>query len=80
MHLPEGVAVYSDLDQALAALVQDVTATARALRTGAAGAGVTVIRDVGEAEVEGRRMFVEAQLAVTASGRPRVAHPAPFEA
>jgi hypothetical protein len=78
-HLPEGVTVFSDLDQALAAMETTLTAAARtrALHAGAAEAVVTVTRDIGEAEVEGRRMFVEARLTVTASGRPRVAHTAP---
>jgi hypothetical protein len=33
-----------------------------------------VMRDVRQAEVEGRPMFIEATVTVTASGRPRVAH------
>jgi N-methylhydantoinase A/oxoprolinase/acetone carboxylase beta subunit len=77
-HLPEGVTVFSDLDQALATMEATLAAAARAraLHAGAAEAVVTVTRDIGEAEVEGRRMFVEARLTATASGRPRVAHPA----
>jgi archaeosine-15-forming tRNA-guanine transglycosylase len=35
---------------------------------------VLVKRDVKEAEIEGRSMFIEATINVTASGRPRVAH------
>jgi len=77
-HMPDGVMVYRDLDQALAAMEDALTATARAraLRAGAAEAVVTILRDIDKAEVEGRNMFVEARLTVTASGRPRVAHPA----
>ena len=77
-HLPEGVTVYSDLDQAMAAMEAALTTTARsrALHAGAAEAVVVVTRDLGEASVEGQRMFVEARLTATASGRPRVAHPA----
>jgi hypothetical protein len=37
-------------------------------------------RDIREAEVEGRAMFIEATLTVTASGRPRVAHERAVEA
>jgi len=81
-HMPDGVTVYRDLDQALAAMEDALTATARAraLRAGAAEAVVTILRDIDKAEVEGRNMFVEARLTVTASGRPRVAHPAAPEA
>ena len=35
---------------------------------------VTVTRDIREAQVEGRAMFIEATVSATASGRPRVAH------
>ena len=35
---------------------------------------MTVTRDIREAEVEGRAMFIEATVTATASGRPRVAH------
>ena len=80
VHLPEGVTVHSDLNVALAAIEAALTATARAraLRAGAADTVVTVTREVGDACVEGRRMFVEARLTATASGRPRVAHPTPL--
>ena len=57
--------------EALSATVRD-----RALRAGAAEAVVTVDRAVKEAEIEGRRMFVEAQVTATAAGRPRVARDA----
>jgi hypothetical protein len=71
-----GLVAYPDREAALqameAALVAEVTA--RALVAGAAEARVTVARDVREAMVEGRAMFVEATVTATASGRPRVAH------
>jgi hypothetical protein len=48
-------------------------ATLRARSAGAADVTVTVTRDIREAEVEGRAMFIEATVSATASGRPRVA-------
>ncbi|MCE2749513.1 MAG: hydantoinase/oxoprolinase family protein [Rhodobacter sp.] len=75
-HLPDGMAVFADRDAALAALetalVQEASARARA--AGAEDLSVTVTRDIREAQVEGRAMFIEATVAATASGRPRVAH------
>ena len=75
-HLVTGLVAYPDREAALQAmedaLVADVTA--RAQTAGAAEARVTVARDVREAMVEGRTMFVEAVVTATASGRPRVAH------
>lgn len=78
VHLPEGVTVLADVDAALAmagaALAAE--ARARAARAGAAEVAVTLDRAVEEAEIEGRRMFVEARLTATAAGRPRVARDA----
>jgi N-methylhydantoinase A/oxoprolinase/acetone carboxylase beta subunit len=75
-HLPDGMAVFVDRDAALAALeaalVQEASARARA--AGAEDLSITVTRDIREAQVEGRAMFIEATLSATASGRPRVAH------
>jgi hypothetical protein len=76
VHLPEGLTSFNDRDTALdrleAALVAE--ATARARQAGAEELRVGVTRDIREAEVEGRRMFIEATVTATASGRPRVAH------
>jgi N-methylhydantoinase A/oxoprolinase/acetone carboxylase beta subunit len=75
-HLPGGVQQFTDQDQALAAVEAALTAQARdaALRAGAAEVHLSVARDLREAEIEGRRVFIEARLSITASGRPRVAH------
>ena len=75
-HLPSGVQVFNDRDQALATMAAALAdeATARALRAGAVDVHLTQTRDVREAEIEGRVMFIEATLSATASGRPRVAH------
>lgn len=77
-HLPDGLQVFADRDTALAALEDALTAEARArARTaGAEDLRITATRDIREAEVEGRAMFIEATVTVTASGRPRVAHAA----
>jgi N-methylhydantoinase A/oxoprolinase/acetone carboxylase beta subunit len=61
------------MEAMLTALTQD--ATARARLAGADELLVTSTQDIREAEVEGQAMFIEATLTVTASGRPRVAHP-----
>jgi N-methylhydantoinase A/oxoprolinase/acetone carboxylase beta subunit len=74
-HLPEGLTVFADRDTALAALEAALVAEAseRARQAGAADVTVSVMREIREAEVEGRPMFIEATLSATASGRPRVA-------
>ena len=81
IHLPEGLTSFADRDTALAALEAALTAeaTARARAAGAEDLHVTATRDIREAEVEGRAMFIEATVSVTASGRPRVAHGQPVE-
>jgi len=75
-HLPDGLQQFSDRDTALAtleaALIAEATARARA--AGAEDLRVTTSRDVREADIEGRSMFIEATITATASGRPRVAH------
>ena len=76
IHLPEGLTSYTDRDSALNALEAALTieATTRARAAGAEDLRLTATRDIREAEVEGRSMFIEATVTVTASGRPRVAH------
>jgi N-methylhydantoinase A/oxoprolinase/acetone carboxylase beta subunit len=74
-HLPTGLTVFAERDVALAALEEALVAEAseRARQAGAAEVTVRVTREIREAEVEGRAMFVEATVSATASGRPRVA-------
>ena len=75
-HLAAGLQTFLSRNEALtameAALVAEATARARA--AGAEDVRVVVSRDIREAEVEGQKMFIEAMVSVTASGRPRVAH------
>ena len=75
-HFASGLVNFTDREAALtameAALISDATTRARA--AGAEDLRITTARDLREATVEGRAMFIEATLTATASGRPRVAH------
>ena len=75
-HLTAGPQVFSDRDVALEAMETALRAEAetRARAAGAVDLRVSVDRAVKEVEIEGRSMFIEATVTVTASGRPRVAH------
>lgn len=75
-HFATGLQIFGDRDAALAAMEAALVADAstRARMAGAEELRVTTTRDIREAEVEGRAMFIEATLTATASGRPRVAH------
>ena len=66
---------FSDEGEALAVAEARIRAivSERALAAGADAAEIDVERDVQATEVEGRRMFIEARLTATASGRPRIA-------
>ena len=74
-HLTSGLVAFNDREQALSAMEAAVVddASRRAQAAGAADLRVVVTRDLREAEVEGRVMFIEAVVSATASGRPRVA-------
>lgn len=75
-HLPDGLYHFDNRETALATLEASLieAATMRARAAGAQDLRITTTRDIREAMVEGRPMFVEATLTVTAAGRPRVAH------
>lgn len=75
-HLPGGLQTFTSRDTALDAMETALRAEAetRARSAGAEDLHTTAYRDIREAEVEGRAMFIEAMISVTASGRPRVAH------
>lgn len=77
-HFSRDLAHFTDRDAALIAMEAALTveATTRARAAGAEDVHITTTRDVREATVEGRAMFIEATLTATASGRPRVAHSA----
>ena len=75
-HFATGLVPFNDKDAALfameAALIAEATTCAHA--AGAIDLRIITARDIREATVEGRAMFIEATLTATASGRPRVAH------
>jgi N-methylhydantoinase A/oxoprolinase/acetone carboxylase beta subunit len=75
-HLAGGLQSFVSRDEALAAMEAAMVAeaSARARAAGAEEVRVVVKRDIREAEVEGRPMFIEATVSAVASGRPRVAH------
>ena len=75
-HLPDGLTHFAALEQALDAMRAALRseASARAAEAGAEAVNLVETLERREAEIEGRAMFLEAELSVTASGRPRVAH------
>ena len=75
VHLMAGPEDFGDAETALARLEDVLRAAAltAAETAGAADITVSVVRDVRVAGVEGREVFVEAEITVEASGRPRVA-------
>ena len=75
-HFATGLTKFTDRDAALAAMEAALIAEAitRARAAGAEDVRIMTARDIRQATVEGRTMFIEATLTATASGRPRVAH------
>ncbi len=75
-HLPEGLQLFNNREEALAAVEAAMVAqaSARAEAAGAQDLAITTSRQIREASVEGSPMFIEATITATASGRPRVAH------
>lgn len=75
VHLPDGVQRFNQSADALdvleAALKVEAEVMVRA--AGVEEIRFTTIRDVKEVEIEGQSMFIEAQVKVTAHGRPRIA-------
>jgi len=82
-HLPTAPMIFGTAEEALAALESALgaEAEARARAAGAADPRIEARRNLREVEIEGAKMFVEASVTVTASGRPRVARdPRPLDA
>jgi N-methylhydantoinase A/oxoprolinase/acetone carboxylase beta subunit len=75
VHLESGPEDYSGSDTAMDALEAALSAEARAEAeaAGAVDIHVTARREVKEAQAEARRVFLEAEIVVEASGRPRIA-------
>ncbi len=74
-HLSTGAELFSDRSLALQRAEAVLTDAARKLarEAGAEEVRLVVDRDIQEIEIEGRLMFIEARIRVTASGRPRIA-------
>ncbi len=75
VHLESGPEDYTGSDTAMDALEAALSAEARteAEAAGAVDIHVTARREVKEAQAEARRVFLEAEIVVEASGRPRIA-------
>lgn len=76
VHFVDGPQLFGNRDAALSALETTLRAEAE---TAVRASGVeeirfAVSRDIAEAEIENRMMFIEATVRVEASGRPRIAH------
>jgi N-methylhydantoinase A/oxoprolinase/acetone carboxylase beta subunit len=71
----EIMADFKEEEPAIAAAAKEVRAiaAARALEAGTDNAEIDVATEFQVSTVEGRRMFVEARIVATASGRPRIA-------
>jgi len=75
LHLDSGPQDFADAEAALSTLegLLREDAVAQAEAAGAADIQVRITRDIRTAGVEGREVFIEADVLVEASGRPRVA-------
>ena len=75
VHLDDAPQDFNDADKAMQALEDYLGETARedAVRAGAEGIQLSATREVRRAEAENRDVFLEAEITVEASGRPRIA-------
>lgn len=75
VHLATGPEDFAEAESAMARLeaVLREEALGAVEEAGAVGIQVSAQRDIRVAEIEGRQMFIEAEIVVEASGRPRVA-------
>lgn len=73
-HLPSGPAQFGDKDEAIDALRVALTAQAReqAIASGVQEVRISENLDLREAQIEAQTMFIEANLRITARGRPRI--------
>ena len=76
VHLRDSLMDFGDEEEALLALEQALCRSAQsaAHAAGAEDVELDISRDIRKATVENRNIFVEAQVQVTATGRPRVAN------
>jgi len=77
VHFPQGPADFRDEHAAFTALEDQLYAQARTLakEAGAEDIYQSIAREIRRSRVGDREIFVEAELVVTASGRPRIAAP-----
>ncbi|MEO0894190.1 MAG: hydantoinase/oxoprolinase family protein [Pseudomonadota bacterium] len=75
VHLDTGPEDFTDADQAMTLLETHLTQDARAAAQTAGAEDITVsaTRDIRMAKAEAREVFIEAEISVEASGRPRIA-------
>ena len=75
VHFPDGPEDFGKLDAAISALATHLgdLAASDARASGAEGVRVRVERDMRMATIEGKEVFVEADLTAVATGRPRIA-------
>ncbi|NRB36044.1 MAG: hydantoinase/oxoprolinase family protein, partial [Rhodobacteraceae bacterium] len=73
-HMPNGPEDFAEAEAAMAHLESYLTESARSevLAAGAEDITLKTERAMRKAEIEAREVFVEAELVVTASGRPRI--------
>lgn len=74
VHFPDGPQDFNNQDVALNSLEDFLVSCAKnkAEQSGAEGIQMRVEKDIRTANIEGKAMFVEAELSVVASGRPRI--------
>lgn len=75
VHLETGPEDYTNAEEAMRAMEAHLEAEARreAVAAGAEDIHVTATRDLRQAQAEAREVFLEAEITVEASGRPRIA-------
>tara|TARA_R110002051_G_scaffold136036_1_gene208774 strand:- start:14250 stop:16256 length:2007 start_codon:yes stop_codon:yes gene_type:complete len=75
VHLADGVQRFNQSAEALDVLEAALKAEAESmvLAAGVEEIRFTTVRDIKQVEIEGQSMFIEAQVKVTAHGRPRIA-------
>ncbi len=76
VHLAKEQRDFADLDSALDALESNLSEAARqdAIVAGAESIQIMAQRDIRKVNAESREMFIEAEVSVEASGRPRIAY------
>jgi N-methylhydantoinase A/oxoprolinase/acetone carboxylase beta subunit len=76
VHFVDGPQNFADRDTALLALESALQVEAETVvrASGVEEIRLSVSRDISEAQIENRTMFIEATVRVEASGRPRIAH------